>query len=163
MFGRIGDPRLTDDLSDPAAWMEVQAGTHRVGDVEVKSEYGERHALDPETVTFAHPFRLSRFPVTNGQFARFMEDGGYATKRLWHPNGWNWRQKPGVLAPEYWRDPKWNGATQPVVGVSWWEADAVAAGRAAGCRASANGKPPRAQSFRGERWDACTLAGSAGQ
>ena len=38
--------------------------------------------------------------------------------------GWRWREKNNVLEPEYWRDAKWNGATQPVVGVSWWEADA---------------------------------------
>ncbi|MBL7044927.1 MAG: SIR2 family protein, partial [Pirellulaceae bacterium] len=39
MLGRVGDPRVVDDLSDPAAWVEVSAGTYRVGDAEIKKEY----------------------------------------------------------------------------------------------------------------------------
>jgi formylglycine-generating enzyme required for sulfatase activity len=132
MLGRVGDPRVVDDLSDPAAWVQVSAGTYRVGDAGVKKEYGERNALTPGTVTFADPFALSRFPVTNGQFRRFLDSGGYDNRSLWHQTGWRWREANKTCEPGLWRDAKWNGATQPVVGVSWWEADAFC--RWAGCR-----------------------------
>jgi hypothetical protein len=38
--------------------------------------------------------------------------------------GWRWREEQNVGEPLYWRNAKWNGPTQPVVGLSWWEADA---------------------------------------
>jgi len=132
MLGRVGDPRVVDDLSDPDAWVEVPPGTYRVGNTEIKKEYGESNALTPETVTFTRPFQLSKYLVTNGQFARFWEAGGYGDQSLWHEAGWRWRKEQNVSDPRYWRDAKWNGATQPVVGVSWWEADAFC--RWAGCR-----------------------------
>ena len=122
-------------MSDPGAWVEVPAGTYRVGDAEIKKEFkehGEWYALTPETVKFAGPFHLSKYPVTNGQFSRFVEAGGYDDPSLWHDAGWRWREENEVAEPEYWRDAKWNGSTQPVVGVSWWEADAFC--RWAGCR-----------------------------
>jgi len=136
-LGRVGDPRVVDDLSDPAAWVEVEAGMYRVGDQklaeEFEKEYSSRNrALGDETIRFEQPFRLSKYPVTNGLFARFVAAGGYDNRSLWHDNGWKWREQNEVREPELWRDVKWNGLTQPVVGVSWWEADAFC--RWAGCR-----------------------------
>ncbi|MCH7725905.1 MAG: SUMF1/EgtB/PvdO family nonheme iron enzyme, partial [Planctomycetes bacterium] len=124
MLGQIGDPRVADDVRDPNAWVEVPVGTYRVGDAKIKKEYREENALTPETVTFARPFQLTKYPVTNGQFGHFMEADGYGEPSLWHEAGWRWREENNVGEPGYWRDTKWNSPTQPVVGVSWWEADA---------------------------------------
>ncbi len=131
-LGRVGDPRVADDLSEADAWVEVSAGTYRVGDLEIQKEHGENYAKTPEDVTFSGSFQLSKHVVTNGQFSGFMKAGGYGERSLWHEAGWRWREENNVREPEYWRDSKWNGATQPVVGVSWWEADAFC--RWAGCR-----------------------------
>ena len=98
-LGRIGDPRVVDDLSDPAAWVEVAAGTYRVGDrklaEEIEKEYSwwKNAALPDETIRFEQPFRLSKYPVTNGQFARFVAAGGYDNQSLWHEAGWKWREE----------------------------------------------------------------------
>jgi formylglycine-generating enzyme required for sulfatase activity len=51
-------------------------------------------------------FYLARSPVTNAQYQRYM------------------RKNPGVSAPEFWGDRRFNQDDQPVVGVSWYEADA---------------------------------------
>ncbi len=135
-LGRIGDPRVVDDWGDPAAWVEVAAGTYRVGDrklaEEVEKSWGKNATLPEETIRFEQPFWLSKYPVTNGQFTRFVAAGGYGNRALWHDEGWEWRKQNEVREPELWRDAKWNGPTQPVVGVSWWEADAFC--RWAGCR-----------------------------
>ncbi len=67
-------------------------------------------------------YSIARYPLTNAQFARFIEAGGYRERRWWTEAGWSRREKAGWTEPRYWRDVKWNGAEQPVVGVSWYEA-----------------------------------------
>ena len=38
------------------------------------------------------PFRMARAPVTNAEFAEFVENGGYRRKDFWSEAGWNWLQ-----------------------------------------------------------------------
>ncbi|MCY2986686.1 MAG: SUMF1/EgtB/PvdO family nonheme iron enzyme [Planctomycetota bacterium] len=132
MLGRVGDPRVVDDLHDSAAWVQVDAGTYHVGDQKLAKELRWRNACLPDAFCFEQPFRLSKYPVTNGRFARFVAAGGYGDQSLWQAAGWRWREENNVREPAAWRDARWNGRTQPVVRVSWWEADAFC--RWAGCR-----------------------------
>ena len=67
-------------------------------------------------------FWMMRYPVTNGQYRQFIEAGGYADEKWWTAAGWAERQEAGWREPRYWKDSQWNGAEQPVVGVSWYEA-----------------------------------------
>lgn len=67
-------------------------------------------------------YSIAKYPITNAQFAKFIEAGGYKTQKWWTDAGWQQRQKDGWTEPRYWTDVKWNGAEQPVVGVSWYEA-----------------------------------------
>jgi iron(II)-dependent oxidoreductase len=84
-------------------------------------------------------FRIDVVPVTNRAFVRFVEDGGYARRDCWDPVGWALRREADVAHPAQWvreRDGSWSevafGRTQPllldqpVVHVSWYEADAYA-------------------------------------
>jgi len=59
-LGRVGDPRVVDDLSDPAAWVEVPAGTYNFGDRKVAETFGKERSLSVASVTFARPFQRSR-------------------------------------------------------------------------------------------------------
>ena len=82
------------------------------------------------------PFSISRAPVTNLEFADFVEAGGYEREKLWSKAGWNWRMQNGVKHPLYWiKDSKeWVVENfdqievirphAPVAHVSWFEADA---------------------------------------
>lgn len=114
-LGRLGDPRIRS-LRDEEAYVEVPAGVYPVG------EKGETFWLDA-------PFRIGRFPVTNSQYAEFIQAGGYdeAGRRWWSDDGRKWLQKYNAVEPRYWRDRRWNGPNQPVVGVSFWEAEACCA------------------------------------
>jgi iron(II)-dependent oxidoreductase len=49
------------------------------------------------------PFAIARDPVTQGEFARFVEDGGYLREELWSPQGWRWRNASAAHAPCHWR------------------------------------------------------------
>ncbi len=124
-LGRLGDPRIFD-LRDPRAYVEVPAGTY---------PYGEEGG----TVEIEAPFRIGRYPVTNDQYRAFMEDGGYDERRWWSDDGWAWVREKGAKEPGYWRDRRWNGPNQPVIGVSFFEAEA--------CCAWAGGRLPSEQEW----------------
>ena len=111
--GHLGDPRIVVDMRDRAAYVEVPAGEYMVGE-------------DRRAAQIGGAFLLSRFPVTNAQYGLFIAAGGYRERPWWSNDGWQWRQQQQVTAPGYWGDAKWNGPNQPVVGVSWWEAEAFA-------------------------------------
>ena len=67
-------------------------------------------------------YSIAKYPVTNAQFAKFIEAGGYKHQQWWTVAGWEQRQQDKWTEPRYWIDSTWNGAEQPVVGVSWFEA-----------------------------------------
>src|SRR3712207_2491738 len=71
------------------------------------------------------PFLIDRLPVTNADFAPFV-DGGYSDPAYWTPAGWEYVQPNGRVQPTYWDDPLWSAPEVPVTGVSWWEALAFA-------------------------------------
>ena len=49
------------------------------------------------------PFAIADTPTTQGEFAAFVDDGGYGRRDLWTDEGWAWRQREGRIAPRHWR------------------------------------------------------------
>jgi formylglycine-generating enzyme required for sulfatase activity len=68
----------------------------------------------------SYDFQMAKYPVTNGLFAQFLADNGYTSRELWTSNGWAWKRTKA--SPLFWKSSAFNGADQPVVGVSWYEA-----------------------------------------
>ena len=48
-------------------------------------------------------FRIARAPVTQAEFAAFVDDGGYRSRALWTDAGWSWREQARAEHPLYWR------------------------------------------------------------
>ena len=48
------------------------------------------------------PFEIARAPVTNAEFAEFVEDRGYMRNELWSYQGRVWRSRAGAQHPIYW-------------------------------------------------------------
>ncbi len=69
-------------------------------------------------------FELAAYPVTVAQFRPFVEQGGYREQRYWSADGWRWREGEHQSEPSLWNDPVWTVPNQPVIGVSWYEAEA---------------------------------------
>ncbi|BBX75801.1 ergothioneine biosynthesis protein EgtB [Mycobacterium shinjukuense] len=100
----------------------------------------EPYSLDnerPAHVVDVPAFRIGRVPVTNGEWLRFIEDGGYTQPRWWSDRGWQHRQRAGLTAPQFWSP---DGRTrtrfghveeipadEPVQHVTFFEAEAYAA------------------------------------
>ena len=106
----------------------------------------------PAHTVFVPPFRIDRLLTTNEEYAHFVAEGGYARRQFWSDEGWQWREKEGWTQPLYWTRaeaedvggravpaqgrPHWNArrmfdsgrleALHPVVGISWYEAEAYA-------------------------------------
>jgi formylglycine-generating enzyme required for sulfatase activity len=66
------------------------------------------------------------FPVTNEQYEKFIEAGGYQNDTYWSEEGKKWRQVNKITRPKFWDNKRWNQPDHPVVGVSFYEAEACA-------------------------------------
>jgi formylglycine-generating enzyme required for sulfatase activity len=73
-----------------------------------------------------YDYYMDIYPVTNDHDKVFMLANGYGSQDYWSKEGWAWKQKNQVNSPKYWNNPKWTKADHPVVGVSYYEAEAYA-------------------------------------
>jgi formylglycine-generating enzyme required for sulfatase activity len=104
----------------------VPAGTFKMGSRPGEGGSNER----PQRSVYLDTFYVDMHEVTNEQFRGFIEAGGYRDLNLWSGEGWAWRSGANVTEPQYWRSGEYNCGPRyprfPVVGVSWYEADAYA-------------------------------------
>jgi formylglycine-generating enzyme required for sulfatase activity len=82
------------------------------------------NAEQPQHTVELPAYRIGRYPVTNAEYRQFVEAGGYTEKwhGCWTAAGWAQKEQVQWTEPRYWRDETLNQPTQPVVGVSWYEA-----------------------------------------
>lgn len=78
------------------------------------------------------PVYLDRFCVSNEEFQRFVDAGGYEKLEYWHeealPALLDFVDQTGVPGPRFWFDGRYPAeeGRLPVVGISWYEAAAYA-------------------------------------
>jgi formylglycine-generating enzyme required for sulfatase activity len=120
VLGQLGDPR-EGVCTFPIVFVELPGGTFRMG-----SDDGESDEKPPHDVEVS-AFKISKYPITNAQFEKFMNEGGYQNEKWWSKEGWKYRQERNWKEPRWWRDENYNLPNQPVVGVSWFEAEAFCA------------------------------------
>ncbi len=116
-LSELGDPRPGVCDFDPVMWVPLNGGRFIMGD----DKNGPPHEVE------LAPFKISQYPINNAQFEKFVQAGGYEDDRWWSKDGKKWRNEEKWHAPRYWEDKRWNFANHPVVGVSWFEAEAFCA------------------------------------
>jgi ergothioneine biosynthesis protein EgtB len=140
--GVPSEPCEPDDLG----WADVEGGLVEIG--HDGSGFGFDNEL-PRHQVWLEPYRLADRLVTNAEWLRFMEDGGYARHEFWLSDGWARINAEEWRAPFYWQelDGVWfehtlNGTWPvnpglPVSHVSFYEAEAFAswAGKRLPCEA----------------------------
>jgi iron(II)-dependent oxidoreductase len=127
----------------------------------------DRFAFDNERPRHAMhlpAFRIGRTAITNATFLRFVEGGGYQRREWWSDEGWSWKEDHDITHPhgwaagrDGWRQWRVDGDAplhpdEPVVHISWFEADAFA-------RAHRARLPTEAEWERAATWDQRTTSG----
>jgi formylglycine-generating enzyme required for sulfatase activity len=116
----VGINNVYDLLPAPFDWIEIPSG-----EVTVQGKTETPPA-----------FHIAKYPITNAQYAKFIESDGYNQPEWWTTEGWQKRKegdsyqfksrsrrlpdKPWI-EPRYWQDARWKGEDHPVVGISWYE------------------------------------------
>ena len=113
--------------------VEVAGGVFSLGAGEKPFVFDNE--LQPHPVEGA-TFRMARAPVTQAEFAAFVDDGGYTRREFWDEHGWQWRTSATATEPIYWK--RQGGAWlrrdfdrwlplephHPMIHVNWHEATA---------------------------------------
>jgi formylglycine-generating enzyme required for sulfatase activity len=190
-LGRVGDPRFEPQIINGVQVIVPQMVNVPAGDYCLGSAENEPNSYDdekPQHMVDLPAFALGRWPVTNAEFACFIEAGGYKDERYWTTDlakrwlkgedvaggqmtGWmdlwraiistpDWKtmlESTGPYTPKqletyeymaslsedelrvwlsqglsnksreqpgFWKDSTYNNPSQPVVGVTWFEARA---------------------------------------
>jgi iron(II)-dependent oxidoreductase len=138
-------PYPTHTVRRPEAGSDADSGPWP-GDVSVPGGRFLLGALPGESFVFDNekwvhpvelrPFAIARAPVTQAEFAGFVEEAGYERPELWDDESWRWCQAAGARHPVYWqrqssgwwrRDfDRWVPLEphRPVLHVNWHEAQA---------------------------------------
>jgi ergothioneine biosynthesis protein EgtB len=83
--------------------VEIPAGRATLG---LQGAQGDEFGWDNEFR--AHEVDVAEFAidsqnVTNQEFLRFIQAGGYENRALWSEESWNWKKKEGIEHPMFWR------------------------------------------------------------
>jgi iron(II)-dependent oxidoreductase len=131
-------PALSGRMEKPAAGGPLPGDVFiPEGDYWLGASPREPFVFDNEK--WEHPvhvraFAIARAPVTQTEFAAFVDDRGYQRREWWSDEGWAWREKYAAQAPVYWKkDPgqwwrrhfdRWLVLEPhlPVIHVCWYEA-----------------------------------------
>src|SRR5271165_2162335 len=110
MFHQLPYPQKVPQPQSPSdgapienGLIEIPGGSATLGLSRASgAPFGWDNEFESHTVTVPR-FRVSKFMVTNAEFLRFVEDGGYQNPRLWSEQDWQWKERSGIRHPAFWK------------------------------------------------------------
>lgn len=109
--------------TEESACVNIPATTFIMG-----RDHGGSCEESPAVKISLSAFRIDKYEVTNLEYSKFIATSGYDNKRYWSEQGWIWKETEKINQPAFWNDPDLgiSNPDKPVVGVSWYEAEAYA-------------------------------------
>ncbi len=107
-----------EPMSKHSQLVLVESGTFQMG-----SRYGDSDAMPVHSVTVSS-FQIGKYPVTMGEFSRFVKDSAYRTLAELSEGAYIWDgQKWKKEIAAYWRNPLYEQSSDhPVTCISWYDA-----------------------------------------
>jgi formylglycine-generating enzyme required for sulfatase activity len=65
-------------------------------------EFGWDNEMEAHEIEVSE-FSIEKFDVTNRDFLKFVEAGGYKNRALWDDASWNWKNSENIEHPSFWR------------------------------------------------------------
>ncbi len=132
--GERAEPNIAWPAPDKFGDVSIPGGTFLIGNA-THLPFIFDNELRPHEIEFG-PFKISRTAVTNAEYARFIDEGGYTWPEFWSEDGWSWRVSVGAKHPVYWQrgEGLWLRRNFdeivpvelhfPVLHINWYEAEA---------------------------------------
>ena len=154
-------PEHATTVSDKL-WLSMPGGIYEIG------HQGEGFCFDNELgrhKVYLEPYAISENLVSNGEYIRFIEDGGYTRFDLWHAAGWDWVKQESIDSPLYWHfiDGQWYHYTldglktvdpdSPVTHISYYEAFAYSQWKGLRLPTEFEWEAAQGQFSWGQRWE----------
>ena len=90
---------LTAQTNKADDWLSVDAGVYEIG------HEGDQFCYDNELgrhKVYLQAYEMRKGLVTNGEYMKFIAEGGYSDFKPWLDEGWSWVQKEAIQGPLYW-------------------------------------------------------------
>jgi iron(II)-dependent oxidoreductase len=82
--------------------LEIPAGQATLGlSPGLSAPFGWDNEFESFTINVRR-FRIDKHMVTNAEFLRFVEAGGYLNPQHWTPEDWQWKERQSISHPAFW-------------------------------------------------------------
>jgi ergothioneine biosynthesis protein EgtB len=93
----------------PAKMIDIPLGNVTLGIPQGGDAFGWDNEFQVHSV-HVPAFAIDAYKVTNGEFFRFMREGGYHDRRYWTETDWAWIREENICHPRFWveRQGRWS-------------------------------------------------------
>lgn len=81
--------------------VQIPEGRATLGLRRAPGAFGWDNEFEAHTVDVP-PFAIDALPVTNGEFLKFVQAGGYKNRSLWSDEDWAWTDSRQIRHPAFW-------------------------------------------------------------